>query len=71
MGARSSNRRRFLRGTLATVAAALALDRGLPTPDAEANEAVGGPYLDVHTHLGRTWNGDPPLTDEGLVKWMD
>jgi predicted TIM-barrel fold metal-dependent hydrolase len=71
MGARLSNRRRFLRGTLATVAAALALDRGLPTPEAEANEAVGGPYVDVHTHLGRTWNGDPPLTAEGLVKWMD
>jgi uncharacterized protein len=71
MGARLSDRRRFLRGTLATVAATLALDRGLPTPDAEAHEAVGGPYVDVHTHLGRTWNGDPPLTAEGLVKWMD
>ena len=71
MGARLSDRRRFLRGTLSTVAAALAFDRGLLTPDAGANEAVGGPYVDVHTHLGRTWNGDPPLTAEGLVKWMD
>jgi predicted TIM-barrel fold metal-dependent hydrolase len=71
MAARLSDRRRFLRGALATATAALAFDRGLPRPRAEANEAVGGPYVDVHTHLGRTWNGDPPLTAEGLVRWMD
>src|SRR4051812_1635227 len=71
MAARLSDRRRFLRSTLATVAAALAFDRGLLTPDAGANEAVGGPYVDVHPHLGRTWNGDPPLTAEALVRWMD
>ena len=71
MCARLSDRRRFLRGTLATAAAAMAFDRGLPTPDAEANEAVGGPFVDIHTHLGRTWNGDPPLTAVSLVKWMD
>jgi len=71
MGARLSNRRQFLRGTIATVVAASAFDRGPLTLDAGAKEAVGGPYIDVHTHLGRTWNGDPPLTAEGLVKWMD
>ena len=71
MGARLSDRRRFLRDTLATVAAASAFDRGPLSPDAAADEAVGGPYVDVHTHLGRTWNGDPPLTAEGLVRWMD
>jgi predicted TIM-barrel fold metal-dependent hydrolase len=71
MGAAISNRRRFLRGALAAAAAALAFEHGLPTPDAEASEAKGGPYIDVHTHLGRTWNGDPPLTAEGLVRWMD
>ena len=71
MGARFSDRRRFLRDTLATVAAASAFDRGLLAPVAGAAEAVGGPYIDVHTHLGRTWNGDPPLTAEGLVRWMD
>jgi hypothetical protein len=25
----------------------------------------------MHTHLGRTWNGDEPLTAEGLIAWMD
>jgi predicted TIM-barrel fold metal-dependent hydrolase len=31
----------------------------------------GGPYIDVHTHFGRTWVKDPPLTVDGLLKWMD
>src|SRR5262245_35019509 len=30
-----------------------------------------GPYIDVHTHIGRTWNGQPGLSAHGLVKWMD
>jgi len=30
-----------------------------------------GPFIDVHTHIGRTWNGDPPLTADALVRWMD
>jgi predicted TIM-barrel fold metal-dependent hydrolase len=34
-------------------------------------QAKGGPYIDVHTHLGRTWNPDPPMTPEALVHWMD
>jgi len=25
----------------------------------------------VHTHLGRTWNTDPPMTVDGLLRWMD
>lgn len=67
MGPDSTDRRRFLRAALATAAAGLAFDRGR----ARAASAIGGPYIDVHTHLGRTWNGDPPLTAEGLVRWMD
>lgn len=31
----------------------------------------GGPYFDIHTHLGRTWNQDPPLTLDALIAWMD
>ena len=31
----------------------------------------GGPYIDIHTHVGRTWTHDPPMTPEGLVRWMD
>jgi len=30
-----------------------------------------GPYFDVHTHIGRTWNVGPPLTADALLKWMD
>jgi predicted TIM-barrel fold metal-dependent hydrolase len=30
-----------------------------------------GPYIDVHTHIGRTWNNGPPLLPEALLKWMD
>jgi predicted TIM-barrel fold metal-dependent hydrolase len=60
------HRRSFLRGSLA-LAASAAVGR---TTSASAT-AAGGPYIDVHTHLGRTWNGDEPLTAEGLVRWMD
>ena len=30
-----------------------------------------GRYIDVHTHLGQTWNTDEPLTAEFLLRWMD
>ncbi len=30
-----------------------------------------GRYVDVHTHLGQTWNTTQPLTAEGLLRWMD
>jgi len=57
-------RRDFLRGTCCvTVATSCRWARG-------AN-AQGGPYVDIHTHIGRTWNGDPPLTADGLLAWMD
>ncbi|HEV3344713.1 MAG TPA: amidohydrolase family protein [Pirellulales bacterium] len=28
-------------------------------------------FVDVHTHLGQTWNTDDPLTAEVLLRWMD
>ena len=28
-------------------------------------------YVDVHTHLGQTWNSTQPLSAETLLKWMD
>ena len=28
-------------------------------------------YIDMHTHIGTTWNGDEELTVDGLLKWMD
>ena len=30
-----------------------------------------GRYVDVHTHLGQTWNGGQPLSAEALLRWMD
>jgi predicted TIM-barrel fold metal-dependent hydrolase len=62
-----TTRRRFLQGAVTT---------GLATMGARAASAgsctvVGGPYIDIHTHIGRTWTADPPLTPEGLIRWMD
>jgi predicted TIM-barrel fold metal-dependent hydrolase len=33
--------------------------------------AAGGPYIDIHTHIGRTWNEGAALTPEALARWMD
>lgn len=30
-----------------------------------------GTYVDMHTHLGQTWNTTVPLTAEELLRWMD
>src|SRR3954470_1065955 len=30
-----------------------------------------GEYVDVHTHVGQTWNTTVPLTAEELLRWMD
>jgi uncharacterized protein len=39
---------------------------------ARAGDPPGhGPYIDVHTHIGRTWNGNPGLSADALVHWMD
>ena len=37
----------------------------------DARVIAGGPYIDVHTHIGRVWNTDPPLTEDALLKFMD
>jgi hypothetical protein len=60
----STSRRRFLAQSLGTATALLGRFSTAAT-------ARGGPYIDVHTHLGRTWNGDPPMTVAGLLGWMD
>jgi predicted TIM-barrel fold metal-dependent hydrolase len=39
--------------------------------DVHRGAGPGGPYIDVHTHVGRTWNGEPPLSADDLVRWMD
>ncbi|MEX0716043.1 MAG: amidohydrolase family protein [Planctomycetaceae bacterium] len=57
------------------VAAAGSLFGGFNLPRLFAGQ-TGGPmkaskYIDVHTHVGVTWNGQKELTPELLVEWMD
>ncbi len=68
MSRHPTNRRQFLAQALAA-AALPSLSRAQENPPTDRGR--GGPYIDVHTHIGRTWNGDPPLTPDGLLRWMD
>ncbi|HVX62339.1 MAG TPA: amidohydrolase family protein [Pirellulales bacterium] len=36
-----------------------------------AQRAPAGKYVDVHTHLGQTWNSTQPLSAAELLRWMD
>ena len=38
---------------------------------AEDKKLPAGDYVDMHTHLGQTWNTTQPLTAEELLRWMD
>jgi uncharacterized protein len=38
---------------------------------AEDKKFPAGDYVDMHTHLGQTWNTTVPLTAEELLRWMD
>ena len=49
----------------ATTAAAL-LSAG-----ARTEQSALGQYVDVHTHLGKTWNTTAELTVDQLLSWMD
>jgi uncharacterized protein len=41
-------------------------------PQASASESKKlPPFIDVHTHIGTTWNGNKELTADDLLKWMD
>jgi predicted TIM-barrel fold metal-dependent hydrolase len=62
----SISRRGFLSLTAASALGGSGLSRLC-----SGGTASGGPYIDVHTHLGRTWTNDPPMTAERLLKWMD
>lgn len=61
------SRRDFGRGC---VAAGLGLALGR-IERASANEFPAGQYVDVHTHLGQTWNSTKPLSASELLRWMD
>lgn len=62
------NRRQFLAQALAAATVPALAKAAVNRPEAHAK---GGPYIDVHTHIGTTWNGDEPLTPDGLLRWMD
>jgi predicted TIM-barrel fold metal-dependent hydrolase len=66
MRQRATTRRAFLEQTTAALAAGTAMARA-----ASLSPGPGGPYIDIHTHIGRTWTSDPPVTPDGLVRWMD
>jgi len=69
MGQSAWSRRRFMAQAAVTGSA---LSIGLArSGDVRAAAGPEGPYFGVHTHIGRTWNGGPPLTPDALLKWMD
>jgi predicted TIM-barrel fold metal-dependent hydrolase len=38
---------------------------------ARGDQFPAGNYVDVHTHLGQTWNSTETLSADALLKWMD
>src|SRR5437868_2736441 len=63
----SMTRRRFTSLVGATIGATLA-GRG---NHAAADEPAESGYVDIHTHLGQTWNYTQYLSVEELLRWMD
>jgi len=69
-------RRDFHRGLLSTAAGVAAWRFGLANDASSAaaedsSKFPKGRYVDMHTHLGQTWNTTNPLTAEELLRWMD
>ena len=63
-------RRAFTRGAIASVAAA-PLGTLAARADRPSAKFLPGKFVDVHTHLGQTWNTTQPLSADELLKWMD
>lgn len=66
--ARRFSRRDFCRAGLAAGISCQALSAPRPL---EAKEFPAGRYVDIHTHLGQTWNSTQPLSAAELLRWMD
>ena len=60
------SRRSFHRSAIAATALA-----SLPRLARAESQFPAGEYVDMHTHLGQTWNTTVPLTAEELLRWMD
>jgi predicted TIM-barrel fold metal-dependent hydrolase len=70
-------RRRFCQSvasiaTIASVHGSIAPSWSAPSLSAAENSKYPpGKYVDMHTHLGQTWNSTAPLSAEELLRWMD
>ncbi|MGD9723719.1 MAG: amidohydrolase family protein [Pirellulales bacterium] len=64
------SRRDFCRAAVAT-AGGIALAAARPTAALATAKFPPGQYVDVHTHLGQTWNSTENLSAEQLLAWMD
>jgi uncharacterized protein len=64
----SPSRRDFCR---AAVVAGIGVGLASAARALAAAEFPRGNYVDVHTHLGQTWNSTLPLSAAELLKWMD
>src|SRR5688572_17581185 len=64
-------RTRLTRRQFCSAAAAVCGALAAPRILAAANTFPPGRYVDVHTHLGQTWNSTKPLSAEELLRWMD
>jgi len=53
------------------IAASLAIGVASAAKYSRASDFPVGQYVDVHTHLGQTWNSTQPLSAEALLQWMD
>lgn len=62
------SRREFHAGALAGLAL---LSGAGSSATGEPKSFPKGTYVDMHTHLGQTWNTTVPLTAEELLRWMD
>jgi hypothetical protein len=62
------SRRDFCRASLA---GGLGCAMAAAMPRAAAAEFPPRNYVDVHTHLGQTWNTAEPLSAGELLRWMD
>ena len=65
-------RRNLLKNAAAVAAGSVASMPALPGLfAAEKPVKKASKYIDVHTHIGTTWNGNKELTADGLLRLMD
>ena len=71
----SISRRQFGQSVGAAITAGVSLELfgafSHAAPAAAAGKFPPGRYVDIHTHLGQTWNKNKELTAHELLGWMD